>query len=187
MALLKIMKTITRFATLFLFIFTIATATAEELFASPLKLFQDALVPALTHSESGSSVTRTWRGFQLRADSQSGLKNQHVPSDAGIRLDASVRDAVEVPKFTDTTTTEKGITTRTVRFPAVGENQDQGLVVTLVHGPGANREALDAINRSIANIRRRAEQAGTGQPATRSESKSDRNQNPNPETEGRSR
>lgn len=151
------MKAITRLTTLFLIITTIATATAEDLFASPLTLFQEALVPALTHSEGGS-VTKTWRGFKLRADSQSGLKNQEVPSDAGIRLDASVRDAVEVPKFTDTTTTEKGITTRTVRFPAVGENQDQGLVVTLVHGERANKEALEAINRSIASIRRRAEQ-----------------------------
>jgi hypothetical protein len=72
-----------------------------DLFASPIHLFEDAIVPAMSGNEKGI-VRKTWRGFQLRADSQAAIKNESVPSETGIFLDASVRDAAEIPKYSNT-------------------------------------------------------------------------------------
>lgn len=162
----------------------ITSAADGDLFRNPVHLFEAVLIPALTQGER-AKVQTTWRGFYLRTDTQSGLKNEYTPSAAGIYLDASVRDWVEVRKFTDTTTREEGITIRTVKFPASGASQVEGLVVTLAHGARANKEVLEAINRSIADIRRKAEPDGADQPATAPESKSERKDKTKPESEER--
>lgn len=144
-----------------------ATVAAEDLYSNPLELFREAIVPALTNSERGK-VETTWRGFFLRADHQSEFKREHDPSDFGIFLDVSVRDAVEVPKFVDSRERTAGLTRRTVKFPAVRKEHDaQGLVVTLVYGDQADAESIKAIDRFIAGVRRKAEQSSTGQPATK--------------------
>jgi hypothetical protein len=138
------------------FLAGLATAKAEDLFANPLELFRAALMPALTCTER-AKVETTWRGFFLRADSQSAMELGIEPSECGIYLDVAVRDAVEIPLAEDSTRKDGGVTRRTVKFPAGGENREQGLLVTLVYGGLANAEALKAIEASIAEIQRRAE------------------------------
>jgi hypothetical protein len=134
---------------------------AEEVFASPMSLFAGAYVPVMEKSLC-ASLKKTLRGFVLRADSTNEKAEARLPSDEGISLDVSVRDAAEIPAFEDTSTNEEGLIKRIVRFPASfpsrpGEDT-QGLVVILIHGRHANPSALAAIAKSIDAIKRPTEQ-----------------------------
>lgn len=132
----------------------------EDLFASPLRLFQEALVPVLQGNERGV-VRTTWRGFRLRADAQQKIE-QKRPSGVGIELNVAVRDADEIPKYTDVLGMEEGLLTRTVSYPAPAPEAPQGLVVMLRHGPDAPEQSLRVLRRVLDTIRNRLTLAPAG-------------------------
>ena len=138
----------------------IGAVSARGVFDNPIELFSGALIPCLSHSEK-ATVTTTLRGFYLRADIPSGMRSEYEPSEAGLYLDASVRDPEEIPAFKDVTTTKGPITTRTVEIPAP-KGEEVALRITLEYGKDAPIESLTAIRTSIAKTIKTSEQVGGG-------------------------
>ncbi len=79
------------------------------------------------------------------------MENETEPSENGIYLNVAVRDAEEIPAFTDVTVTKDDLSTRTVEFTAP-KRSTQGLRIHFVYGKDAPEESLAAIRASIAKL-----------------------------------
>jgi hypothetical protein len=135
---------------LFTALIGLGAVSAGGLFDTPIEHFSEALAPVLSGSEKGK-VETTLRGFYLRADIFPRMQNETEPSENGIYLNVAVRDAEEIPAFTDVTVTKNAISTRTVEFTAL-KGSTQGLRIHFAYGKDAPEESLAAIRASIAKI-----------------------------------
>ena len=136
---------------LFTSLIGLGSVSAGGLFENnSIEHFSEALAPVLSGSEK-AKVETTLRGFYLRADIFPGMEDETEPSENGIYLNVAVRDAEEIPAFTDVTVTKDSISTRTVEFTAP-KGSTQGLRIHFVYGKDAPEESLAAIRASIARL-----------------------------------
>lgn len=133
-----------------------STLLGEEehrwLFYSPITLFEKALVPCLEAGEHATVVT-TLRGFNLYSDYGAEWESSPHPSTQGLRIYVAVRDADEIPKYSDQSEKQDGITERTVEFPAP-PGRDQALRVTIEFGPEVEKSALEALEKCLKSIQK---------------------------------
>jgi hypothetical protein len=126
--------------------------------------FSEALAPVLSGSEK-AKVETTLRGFYLRADIFPRMDDETEPSENGIYLNVAVRDAEEIPAFTDVTVTKDSISTRTVEFTAP-KGSVQGLRIYFVYGKDAPEGSLAAIRASIAKLIKASKQGSAEKAAS---------------------
>jgi hypothetical protein len=131
-----------------------ASAMAAEShgpFYSPVTGFSNALIPILEGFEK-AKIEKTLRGFIARADSAPGFKRSETdPSESGLYLNVSVRDAEEVKALSDSTEEIGVFSRRTVKIPAPPHG-DQAIVIELDYGGKVPSEVLRAIDSCIKGV-----------------------------------
>jgi hypothetical protein len=130
---------------------SVMAAESRGPFYSPVTGFSDALIPIL-HDFEKAKIETTLRGFIVRADSAPGFAHSETdPSEFGLYLNVSVRDAKEVKAFSDSTEGKGGFSRRLVKIPPP-RGGDQAIVIELDYGPRVSPDVLRAIDKCISGV-----------------------------------
>jgi len=118
----------------------------RDSFSNPVHLFESILIPAFMHCQE-AKVKTSWKEFYLRTDTLIGLKNKLNPSAEGIHLNVLLSRVWGDSEFADTTSMNKGVTIRKLKFPG-----QWTMNVEFKYGARANKDIVEMINQSIDDI-----------------------------------